>query len=70
MNLQISDKACAIYCQQLSSATAQLTIIQALLDGLTPAQILEAKLTPNLTPRTVLAYCERLQGVIKNAISH
>lgn len=64
MKIQISDKACAIYCRQLSSATAQLTILQALLDGFTPAEILKARLTPNLSPRTVLAYCERFNALL------
>ncbi|HBV76941.1 MULTISPECIES: hypothetical protein [Vibrio] len=68
--MQITDKACAIYCQQLPSAHNNLVIIQALLNGLSAEEILKANLTPNLSPRTVLVYCDRLKGVIANATKH
>lgn len=70
MKITISDKACAIYCQQLPSAQNNLIVIQALLNGLTPEEILKANLTPSLTPRTILVYCDRLKGVIANATKH
>lgn len=60
-----SSDACVEYCIQNERLQVPLQIIQAVLDGMLPNEIIKLEIAPDLSPRTIEYYYNKYKKITR-----